>query len=446
MRTILYIITGSHPNRNKNPALRPENISPRPSHAWNFARLKASAHRSTDNPAARPPLSSSMCAFARSTSAPESLYPDYAKQPIPSFLSRNSSGILRAALAGGVALAGIAALGVAAAVATANSARRTRARRLRGKTVLITGSSRGLGLALAEEFAHHGARVVLTARDSGELNRAAQLLLDIGAIAGPQDILVVPADLRKQEDAEYLIHRVTEAWGPIDILVNNAGIITVGPIEHQSTDDFHSVMDSNFFTALHCTMAALPDMLLRRNGMIVNITSIGGKVAVPHLLPYTASKFAAVGFSQGLHAELRSKGVHVLTVCPGLMRTGSHLNAYFSGNAEREYQWFSLGAATPGFSTTARKAARRILRGVLARETEIFITPQAAVAGRVAQVAPAVTAMTMSMVNRALPKAVENPSRHRRGAEVREREPATASILGWNAARRYNELGDLADV
>ena len=161
---------------------------------------------------------------------------------------------------------------------------------------------------MAEEFARHGARIILTARDYEELNRARAQLLDQGSVASPDDILVVPADLRKPEEADYLIHRATEAWGQVDVLVNNAGVITVGPVENQTSRNFHDVMETNFFSGLHCTLSVLPQMLARKNGSIVNISSIGGKVAVPHLLPYTASKFAIVGFSQGLNAELRWEG------------------------------------------------------------------------------------------------------------------------------------------
>jgi short-subunit dehydrogenase len=367
--------------------------------------------------------------------------PRFLSQREPAFLSRRTKNAI-GVLIGGSVLAGAAAVGTAA-VAAVVIARTVRARsnRLRGKTVLITGSSRGLGLAMAEEFSRRGARIVLTARDAEELERARAILVGREAIAGPDEVLVLPADLRKPENAESLIDSVTRTWGNIDVLVNNAGIITVGPVEDQTVEDFREVMDTNFFSGLHCTLAVLPRMLERRAGTIVNITSIGGKVAVPHLLPYSASKFAEVGFSEGLHAELRDKGVHVLTVCPGLMRTGSHVNALFSGDAEREYRWFSLGATTPLVSTSAQRAARRIVRAVMARETEIAITPQAILASRLAQVSPELTGMIMAAVNRFLPVASPDKSARVRGIDARGMEPVPAKRLGLAAAKRYNEIG-----
>ena len=385
--------------------------------------------------------------FNRSVSGdaqPESESDQATPQRQPQFLSRRSKNA-RGVLIGGAALAGATAVGAAAlAAAVVSAARRIRAGRLLGKIVLITGSSRGLGLAMAEEFGRHGALVVLTARDPEELDRARALLLQREVVAGPEEVLVMPADLRNPEEAERLVQRVTNTWGRIDVLVNNAGIITVGPVENQSVNDFRDVMDTNFFTGLHCTLAVLPQMLARRSGSIVNVTSIGGKVAVPHLLPYTASKFAEVGFSEGLHAELRHKGIHVLTVCPGLMRTGSHVNAFFSGKAEKEYRWFSLGATTPVVSTSARNAARKIVRAVIAKETEIAITPQAVVISRLAGVAPEITSRVMGAVNRMLPEASEEKSAPVRGLNARRLESISAKSLGRLVVRRYNEVGNVS--
>ncbi len=268
------------------------------------------------------------------------------------------------------------------------------------------------------------------------------MLVRRGAVAREDDVLAVAADLRQSEEADWLIAEATNRFGRVDILVNNAGIITVGPVEHQTNRDFHEAMDANFFACVHCTLSVMPQMIRRRSGTIVNIASIGGKVAVPHLLAYTASKFAEVGFSEGLHAELRAKGVHVLTVCPGLMRTGSHLAAHFSGDAGREYRWFSLAANLPGVSTSAAHAAERIVRGVLRRETEIAITPQAVVLARTAHLAPSLTARAMSLANRALPSGVEGTPGIRRGAEARERELLPAKLIGSAAARRHNQARD----
>ena len=338
----------------------------------------------------------------------------------------------------GMAGAGLLCAG-ATALAAYGCARRLGQRRLRGKVVLITGSSRGLGLALAEEFGKRGAKLILTAQNPWELERAKESLVGRGLVTGADDVLVIPADLRQAGEAQSVVDKATEEFGRIDVLVNNAGIITVGPVENQTIEDFHDVMETNFFTGVHCALAVVPQMLRRRSGTIVNIASIGGKVAVPHLLPYTASKFAAVGFSQGLHAELRSKGVHVMTVCPGLMRTGSHVGAQFSGDAAREYRWFSLAANLPGISISARNAARRIVLGVLLGETEIAITPQAIVASRLANLAPEAVGLGMGMVNRLLPGPVAEGARRQRGADVRGLETAPASRMGRAAARRYNQ-------
>jgi short-subunit dehydrogenase len=347
----------------------------------------------------------------------------------------------KSVMIGSTAIAGMVALGVGGlTIGISRAVRRNRMTRLRDKVVVITGASRGLGLALAEEFGRRGAKLVLAARDSEELNRARLMLLSREATESDRIIAIV-ADLRKVEEAESLIRRTTEHFGRTDILVNNAGIITAGPVEQLPIENFHDVMDVNFFAGVHCSLAVLPQMLGQRSGNIVNIASIGGKVAVPHLLSYTASKFAVVGFSQGLHAELRSKGVHVLTVCPGLMRTGSHVNAFFSGDAPREYRWFSLLSSLPGISATAQRAARAIVSAVVDNKTEIAITPQAVLATRFSQTVPSLTAHLMSAANQLLPKPVLESGGIRRGTEVRERELMPASKLGWSAAQRYNQIG-----
>jgi len=335
----------------------------------------------------------------------------------------------------------VAALGCTA-VCVARIVRRLGTRRsLRGKVVLITGASRGLGLALAEQFGKEGALVCMAARDPRELEKAIGLLTERGAISGHQ-FLAIPADLRDSGACAALIQRVLDHFGKLDILVNNAGIIAVGPVEDQTIEDFRSVMETNFFAGLQCCLAALPYMSGSGQGAIVNIASIGGKLALPHLLPYTASKFAMVGFSEGLHAELRIKKVHVLTVCPGLMRTGSHLHASFSGDAAGEYRWFSLLASLPGISVDAQSAARRIVAALRASKTEITITAPAVLARLAAALFPSSTAQVSSLFNRRLLPlpAAEAPAQGEEGQRVRTHETTIAGTIGMRAAHRYNQV------
>ncbi|MBS1805426.1 MAG: SDR family NAD(P)-dependent oxidoreductase [Acidobacteria bacterium] len=337
-------------------------------------------------------------------------------------------------------------LGLASTIISTLSDRtRNRANWTRGKVVVITGGSRGLGLAMAEEFGRRAARLVLSARNEVQLAEARRLLIDRGAVGSGDDVLIVAADLRKPEDASRLIDEATRRFGRVDVLINNAGVITVGPIENQTLQQFREVMESNFYSGLHCTMAVLPQMLQRREGSIATVSSVGGRISVPHLLPYCASKFAAVGFSEGLGMELRSKGVRVTTICPGLMRTGSHRNAVFTGDASREYQWFSLAANMPGASASARHAAKKIADGVAAGCAEITITPQALIAARLGNLSPEVKRIAMMAMNQALPDAKDGQNTPHRGEEVRERELFPASTIGTSAAQRYNQMSTFAE-
>lgn len=293
-------------------------------------------------------------------------------------------------------------LAAAAAYALMSKAAKHRPR----KVVLITGGSRGLGFALAERYARANALLVLAARNPDELSRARETLLSRGAVQSPEDVLLIPADLTDAAQATTLIEHAISHFGRIDILINNAGIIEVGPVENQPLAAYRRAIDTNFFAALHTTHAALPHLLHRRRNLgdaaIVNIASIGGKFAAPHLLPYVASKFALVGFSQGLHAELRHKGVRVTTVCPGLMRTGGEAHAHFTGQVKKEQRWFALAAKTPILAASATHAANRIFHAVAAGRAEITITPQAWLAARMAGLAPETTQYLTSLANHLL--------------------------------------------
>jgi short-subunit dehydrogenase len=304
----------------------------------------------------------------------------------------------------------IAALSVGGAIAGAAFLRslleKPKAMSMAGRVVVITGGSRGLGLQMAAEFGKSGSRLVLAARDEAELERARGFLLERNAILSADRVLLIPCNLKEAAECEKMIQQATEHFGRVDVLVNNAGVIHVGPVEKQPLQAYRDSMESNFFSTLQTIQAVLPQMLQRREGAIVNITSIGGKIPVPHLAPYVASKFAEVGFSETLHAELRSKGIRVTTVCPGLMRTGSYPNAIVVGELEREYRWFSLGASLPGVAHSSAGAARKILQAVVEGQTEITIGWDAYLAARITGIAPDVTQFAAHLANSAvLPKA-----------------------------------------
>jgi NAD(P)-dependent dehydrogenase (short-subunit alcohol dehydrogenase family) len=196
------------------------------------------------------------------------------------------------------------AAGIGAMMAARAALQKYRTINLIGKTVLITGGSRGLGLLLAREFGKQGARLALCARDPEELTRAREELEWCGA-----EVCTYPCDITSQEQVKQAVRSVEERFGPIDILVNNAGIIQVGPMELMTPEDYEEALRTHFWGSLYMTLEALPGMRQRRQGRIVNIASFGGKVSVPHLLPYNVSKFAQVGLSEGMRAELAKDGI-----------------------------------------------------------------------------------------------------------------------------------------
>jgi short-subunit dehydrogenase len=295
--------------------------------------------------------------------------------------------------------AGLAAAGVAAAGAWwARSHYAWRA--LRGQVALVTGGSRGLGFLVAAELARAGCTVAICARDADELEEARRQLAAHG-----HDVATFACDVGDEADVRATVDAVSQRFGRIDIVVNNAGIIEVAPVEALNVADFHSAMNVSFWGTVHVTLAVLPQMRARRSGRIVNVTSIGGEVAVPHLVPYDSAKFAAVGFSEGVRAEVAADGVQVTTVVPGLMRTGGQRFAHFGGRAEKERAWFSVAAQLPGLSMSARRAARRIVHAAARGATEPVIGTPARLLRFAKRLAPRFTLRGLGVAARALPGA-----------------------------------------
>jgi short-subunit dehydrogenase len=336
----------------------------------------------------------------------------------------------------------LVATGAAAGVMARRMYQHSRERDIAGEVVLITGGSRGLGLALARRFAAQKCRLAICARDKDELERARMSLASTGA-----EVVAIACDVTKRSEVDQLIEEVTAYYGRIDILVTNAGQIQVGPLESIVLEDFEDAMNVMFWGTVYPALALLPSFRERNRGQIVNITSIGGKVSVPHMLPYTCAKYAVTGFSEGLRAELTGTGVKVTTIAPGLMRTGSYNAALFKGDQEAEAAWFSLGASLPGLSMDADRAARQIVCAVKRGEPEMVLTAPANILARVHGIAPTLTGAALGMAGAMLmPKADSSSSAEHKHPKPGWGLPNLQSpkmrallFLGRLAARRLNQ-------
>lgn len=268
----------------------------------------------------------------------------------------------------------------------------------RGKIVLISGGSRGLGLVIARQLAEEGARIALLARDAEELERAKQDLKERGA-----DVLIVACDLAERGQILSAVEAVLAHFGGVDVLINNAGIIEVGPLANITREDFERSLAVHFWAAHELTTRLLPELKKRSDVRIVNISSIGGKVAVPHLASYVVGKFALTGFSDATRAELAADNIRVTTVTPGMMRTGSHLNARFKGNHSAEFAWFAISNGLPLISMSAERAAAKIIAACRAGQSSLTLTLAARLAIIANAVAPNLVGGAMKIASRFLP-------------------------------------------
>jgi NAD(P)-dependent dehydrogenase (short-subunit alcohol dehydrogenase family) len=314
---------------------------------------------------------------------------------------------------------------------------RTQRFSLRDKVVLITGGSRGLGLVLARQICAAGGKVALIARDGEELGRAKA---DLARRGGAPNAFGVQCDLLDTAQIQSAVRQIIDRFGKIDILINNAGIIEVGPLEHMTREDFERAMRLHFWAAFELISQIVPEMRTWGGGRIVNISSIGGKVAVPHLAPYSASKFAVTGFSDAIRAELARDNIHVTTVAPGMMRTGSHVNAKFKGRHDAEFGWFAASAGAPLISMNADRAARKILAACRRGQPSLTVTFAARTAILGNALFPNLTGYWMKIVNRFLPKAGNHEgNQSRAGSQTRRVIPGWLTYLADRATRRNNE-------
>ncbi len=318
-----------------------------------------------------------------------------------------------------------------------------RARRVdfRSKVALVTGGSRGLGLELARQLVDGGTRVAICARDEVALSRALAELVERAADRGgsADDVLALRCDVTVEQDVNDLVAGVERRLGPIDLLISNAGTIEVGPSEQMARADFDEALATNFYGALHAVLAVSPGMRARRSGRIVNIASIGGKVSVPHLLPYSASKFALVGLSEGLRASLAKHGVLVTTVCPGEIRTGSTVHAVFKGDQPEEYRWFATNSSAPFASIAPDLMARRILDAAAHGDAELITPASAWLLAKFHDLAPGLAADVAGLAERTLPAPAAGGTARRAGHEVSDGLPGWARAVQDRAVGEYNQ-------
>jgi short-subunit dehydrogenase len=309
-----------------------------------------------------------------------------------------------------------------------------------GERALVLGGSRGLGLLLAHELLSRGTRVVIAARDESELAEAVAALERASRVQG--GVSAVRCNVEDESEVRRAVDVARERLGGIDVLVNNAGLIQVGPLDAMRVEDFDQALRVHLRGPLVASLAVADEMRARGSGHIINISSIGGLVPIPHLLPYVASKFALTGLSQGLHVELAKDGVKVTTVCPGLMRTGSSYRATFKSQHKSEHAWFALGGATPLTSMSARRAAREIIDAAQRGAALVVLSWQAKLLATLHALAPGTTLSLIGAVNRWLPAfggigqhALEGRYSWSRWA------PSWATRLNDQAAIDYGELG-----
>jgi NAD(P)-dependent dehydrogenase (short-subunit alcohol dehydrogenase family) len=231
------------------------------------------------------------------------------------------------------------------------------------KVAVISGGASGIGLATCWELAEHGARIAMLDMDKKSLENCKKAFLDKG-----HDILALECDVTNEDACKDTINKVLNKLGQIDILFNNAGITQRGLFEKTDINVFKKVMDVNFFGSLYCTKAALPS-LIKSKGMILVNESIAGVAPLLGRTGYSASKHALHGMFTSLRCELRHKGVHVMIVCPGFIKTNLQTRALGSDGEIASHE-----QTTVGKSDTPENVAKQIADGIIKKKSILVLT------------------------------------------------------------------------
>ncbi len=229
--------------------------------------------------------------------------------------------------------------------------------------VIVTGGASGIGLATCREIVKYGAKIVIFDMDKTGLENCRSEFSGRG-----YDILALECDITKEDVCRDSIQKVLNEFGKIDILFNNAGITQRGLFKDTDIGVFKKVMDVNFFGSLYCTKAALPS-IIKSKGMIIVNESIAGVAPLLGRSGYSASKHALHGMFTSLRCELRHKGVHVMIVCPGFIKTNLQTRALGSDGNIASHEQTIIGKAD-----TPENAAKRIVQGIIKRKSMLVLT------------------------------------------------------------------------
>jgi short-subunit dehydrogenase len=229
-----------------------------------------------------------------------------------------------------------------------------------GKVVVVTGASMGIGLAIAKLFADQGAKVVMLSRDAA---RAEAARLQSGH---PESTVALACDVRHREEIDRVIGLTLHHFGRLDVWVNNAAQGLLDSIAQMEMAAARDVFETNFFGMLMAMQAVIPVMTQQGSGTIINISSVAGHVPVPFLAIYSATKFAMNAVGKAARLELKDKGIHVMTVCPG------YVNTDFGANAIRGREMKTVRpSSTRGIS--AERVAKAVLHGYLKQKREVVV-------------------------------------------------------------------------
>jgi short-subunit dehydrogenase len=229
---------------------------------------------------------------------------------------------------------------------------------------LVTGASSGIGRQVALDLAAQGATVVASSRSRARLDETAAALKRYGGASE-----VVECDVSDPAAVKRMVQDALAKFGRVDILVNNAGFGDYLPLAETPIETVESMLRTNYLGTVYCTKEALPSMIARRSGAIVNISSISGIMGTPEIGPYCATKFAQIGLSESLYHELKPHGVHVAVICPGPVRT--NFRRSFDARAPEPPEFMVL-ESTDVSRAVMRAIAKRKFRIVMPRSLALI--------------------------------------------------------------------------